>query len=89
MKERLINCLLSLLALITVIARTISVTPKLDYSYFIIYGIVLISLIASVFKDAFIRWNRLVCNEEYSAFTVNLFIILSSIISVLLAFILW
>lgn len=89
MKERLMNCWLSGLALTVIVIRTVAVMPRLDYSYFIIYGIALMSLVASLFKSAFIKWNRLTCNESFSVFTVNLFIILSSVISTLFAFVLW
>lgn len=89
MKKHLNNCWFSGLALIVIIIRTIIAAPVLNYSYFIIYGIALLSLVGSLFKDTFVKWNRVTCNEEYSVFTVNLFIVLSSIVSVLLAFVLW
>ncbi|MBQ9744620.1 MAG: hypothetical protein IJW19_05790 [Clostridia bacterium] len=89
MLDRLKSCCVSALAVLIIVIRAIIVKPAFDYSYFIICGIAVLSLVASIFKRTFIKWNMSVSKEEYATFTVNLFIIISSALPVLLAFILW
>ena len=83
------NCLFALICTAAVIVINAINAPILDYSYFIIYGIAFMSLAASVFKRTFVMWNIIVCKERYATFTVNLFIIMSGLLSVKLAFAIW
>ncbi|MBQ8393690.1 MAG: hypothetical protein IJX51_07990 [Clostridia bacterium] len=89
MSDRLKSCCIPALAILIIVIRAVIVKPVFDYSYFIICGIAILSLVASIFKSTFIRWNMSVCKEEYATFTVNLFIIISSVLPILFAFILW
>ncbi len=83
------SCLFTLACAVAVIIKMIISKPALDYSYAIVFGVLLLSLTGSLFKRTFIRLNYYVCNERYSRRTVDLSIILSGIISVILAFAMW
>ena len=83
------NCIYSLICAASVIVLMLTGKPSLDYSYIIVFGILLLSLIGSVFKRTFIKLNRYTCTERYSKYTVELCILLSGAISVILAFAMW
>ena len=89
MMEYIKNSVLPVISLIVIIIRAIVIKPAFDCSYLIIFGVVLMSLISALFKRTFVRWNMTVSKEEYAIFTVNLFVVISSLLPVLLAFILW
>lgn len=83
------NCIFSLICLISVIIIMIVKSPALAPSYFIIYGVSALSILGSVFKGPLIKLNKLTCNDYFAEFSVNLGIIISGLLSVVFALILW
>ncbi len=83
------NCFFTLACIAALIIKNVIGKPVFGYSYFIIYGVALLSLVGSIFKRTFIKLNLSVCNRRYAEFTVNLFIIISGFISVILALAIW
>ena len=83
------NSILSLICLISVIIIMIVKSPFVDYSYLIVYGVSVISILGSVFKSPLVKLNKLTCNDYFAEFSVNLGIIISGLLSVVFALILW
>jgi hypothetical protein len=83
------NCIFSLLCLILVIIIMIVKAPSVDSSYLIVYGVSAISIFSSVFKGPLIKFNKLTCNDYFAEFSANLGIIISGLLSVVFALILW
>ena len=83
------NSIFSLICLISVIIIMIVKSPFVDYSYLIVYGVCAISILGSVFKGPLIKFNKLTCNDYFAEFSANLGIIISGLLSVVFALILW
>jgi hypothetical protein len=83
------NCIFSLLCLILVIIIMIVKAPSVDSSYLIVYGVSVISILDAVFKGPIIKLNKLTCNDYFAEFSANLGIIISGLLSVVLALTLW
>lgn len=83
------NSIFSLICLISVIIIMIVKSPFVDYSYLIVYGVCAISILGSVFKSPLVKLNKLTCNDYFAEFSVNLGIIISGLLSVVFALILW
>ena len=83
------NSIFSLICLISIIIIMIVKSPFVDYSYLIVYGVSAISVLGSVFKSPLVKLNKLTCNDYFAEFSVNLGIIISGLLSVVFALILW
>ncbi len=83
------NSIFSLLCLILVIIIMIVKAPSIDSSYLIVYGVSAISILGAVFKGPLVKLNKLTCNDYFAEFSVNLGIIISGLLSVVFALILW
>ena len=83
------SCFFSLVCIAVAVIINIVKAPCVDISFFVVYGIALLSLFASAFKRTFVLWNMWTCNDKFAEFSVSFFIIVCGLLSVIFAFVLW